>query len=265
MKHNSIKFSFLALVFLTFTSCEKVIEIELNEADSQYVVVGNINKGEYASISLTKSIGFSAENKYPAVTAAVVTLTDSEGNKETLTETKPGIYEGKSLKGKSGVTYTLDIKHDGKTITSTSKMPDLTVLNDIKAAPSNLGGIAGEVYNIFPIYTNAPNVRNYYRYRQFINGKEDKSILVTDDIVNDGKINARPLFSREQIMKGDTVRIQLIDIDENMYNYFYSLGQSTGEGPGGGSTPANPVSNLSNRALGYFSAQAVSEKELIIK
>lgn len=262
MKYNIIKISFLAIAFSTFNSCEKVIEIELNEADSQYVVVGNINKGEYASISLTKSIGFSAENKYPAVTAAVVTLTDSEGNKETLMETKPGVYEGKNIKGKSGVTYTLDIKHTGKTITSTSKMPDLTVLNDIKAIPS---GFSAERFNILPLYTNALNVRNYYRYRQFINDKEDKSILVTDDNINDGKVNARPLFSREAIAKGDTIRIQLIDIDENMYNYFYSLGQSSGEGPGGGATPANPVSNLSGGALGYFSAQAVSEKIIIVK
>ncbi len=265
MKYNIIKLSFLAIAFLTLNSCEKVIEIKLNEADSQYVVLATINKGEYANVSLTKSVGFSAENKYPAVTAAVVTLSDSEGNKETLTETKPGIYEGKNLKGKSGLIYNLEIKHAGKTITSTSKMPDLTVLNDIKALPSNLGGIGGDVYNIFPLYTNAINVRNYYRYRQYINGKEDKSILVTDDIVNDGKLNARPIFSREQIMKGDTVRVQLIDIDENIYNYFYSLGQSSGEGPGGGSTPANPVSNLSGKALGYFSAQAVSEKTLVIK
>ena len=262
MKYNIIKISFLATAFLAFNSCEKVIEIELNEADSQYVVVGNINKGEYANVSLTKSIGFSAENKYPAVTAAVVTLSDSEGNKETLTETKSGLYEGKSIKGKSGLTYTLDIKHAGKTIVSTSKMPDLTVLNDIKAIPS---GFSAERFNILPLYTNTLNVRNYYRYRQYINGKEDKSILVTDDIINDGKVNARPLFSREKITKGDTIRIQLLDIDENMYNYFYSLGQSSGEGPGGGATPTNPVTNLSGGALGYFSAQAVNEKTKIIE
>ncbi len=263
MKQNSIKFSILTIAFLAFNSCTKVIEIELKEADSQYVVVGNINKGEYASVSLTKSIAFSAKNQYPAVTAAVVTLSDSEGNKETLTETKSGIYEGKNIIGKSGVTYNLEIKHAGKTITSSSKMPEATVLEDIEAIPSNFGG--GEEFEVLPIFTNLINVRNYYRYRQYINGREDASIYVTEDLLNDGKINARPISGSVDVMKGDTVRLQLIDIDKNIYGYFFSLGQNTGDGPGGGATPANPVSNLSGGALGYFSAQTVTEKTKIVE
>jgi hypothetical protein len=50
----------------------------------------------------------------------------------------------------------------------------------------------------------------------------------------------------------DTVQMELDAIDRPVYDYFYTLNQSTLNGQS--AAPANPVSNFSNNALGYFCA-----------
>jgi hypothetical protein len=43
-------------------------------------------------------------------------------------------------------------------------------------------------------------------------------------------------------------------VDKNVYDYFFTLSGVTGNNGFQTATPANPVSNISNGALGYFSA-----------
>ena len=46
--------------------------------------------------------------------------------------------------------------------------------------------------------------------------------------------------------------------------YWFSLMQQQGNGPGGGTTPSNPPSNFDNNALGYFSAHTTQVKQIIV-
>jgi len=59
------------------------------------------------------------------------------------------------------------------------------------------------------------------------------------------------------------VNIELHSIDPGVYKYWYSLDQ--GADGGSSASPANPVSNISGGALGYFSAQAVREMKLVVQ
>jgi hypothetical protein len=54
-------------------------------------------------------------------------------------------------------------------------------------------------------------------------------------------------------------------IDGPVYDYFFSLNSIQGNGPGGGTTPTNPVSNISGGALGYFSAFTVQKVSAVVK
>ena len=53
-------------------------------------------------------------------------------------------------------------------------------------------------------------------------------------------------------------------IDDKVYLFYAALLQLSGGGPGGGVTPANPPSNISNGALGYFSAHTVRTRNIVI-
>ena len=57
------------------------------------------------------------------------------------------------------------------------------------------------------------------------------------------------------------MRIEIDHIDEKVYNYWFSLSQNVNDAT---AAPANPVTNLSNGALGYFSAFSRSSVEGIV-
>lgn len=263
---------FLASLFLVaLSSCEKVIDIDLNSSDPQYVVEGEItNEARPYQIKITKTVNFSESNNFPTVSGAVVTIADDAGNTETLTETKSGIYETKILRGVPTRTYTLTVKHNGKTLTSVTKMPALVPLLNINTIPDNFGGGgpgggSEQTYSAVPLYNDPAGVKNFYRFIQVINSKLDSSFLVRNDNLYDGKQTVQPIFSRgTKILKGDTLNIAMQCIDNQVYDYFYSLNQSSGDGPGGGTTPSNPVNNIVG-GLGYFSACSVSSKAIIVQ
>ena len=75
---------------LLFSSCEEVIELDLNTTEPQIVIEGFITDGEGTySVLISKTVDFYDPNTFPPQTGAVVHITDDLGNTETLTETSP--------------------------------------------------------------------------------------------------------------------------------------------------------------------------------
>src|SRR5688572_7546758 len=108
MKRLKILLTVLSLVMCG--SCEKVIDIDLNQSSPAVVIEGDITNetGPY-TIRITQSINFDDRNEFPPVSDAVVTVSDSEGNRELLTEVSPGVYETETTEGIPGRTYTLEV------------------------------------------------------------------------------------------------------------------------------------------------------------
>jgi Domain of unknown function (DUF4249) len=271
MKHLFLKISLLLLSLISLNACQKVIQIDLNSSNAQYVIIGNIADFQPCVVTIAQTVNFSDASNYPPVTGATVTLSDNFGSKETLTETKSGTYETSKTFGMIGHTYTLTVLHNGKIFTAVSTMADDTPLLDIKFLPTQFspnGPGSKDTLPFFtavPIHTDQVNVKNFYRYIQTINGVVDSSFLIRNDVFNDGKINAQPIFSRKLPHLGDNYSLKMENIDESTYTYFYSLNQSSGNGPGGGTTPANPPTNISGGALGYFSAYSQSQLTVLVK
>jgi hypothetical protein len=239
-------------------SCEKEIELDLNTSNTKYVVEGELPQNEVATVKITKTINFSDSNNFPAVKLANVSITDNLGNIEQLTETSAGVYKTLKIKGEEGKTYTLNIKADGNTFTAKSTMPNVVKLLGLKTSLSSFappGAASKDNYTIFPQFIDPAEPGNGYRFIQTRNGELDKSILIANDNIGNGQPNSRPIFSQGfDIKLGDKVTVEMRCIDVPVYDYFYSLTSIQGNGPGGGTTPTNPVSNISGGALGYFSA-----------
>jgi hypothetical protein len=85
---------------------------------------------------------------------------------------------------------------------------------------------------------------------------------VYDDRLNNGEEVTVPLFdfSRE-LFPGDILQIEMQCIDEFVYEYFNSIGNTQG----GSATPANPYTNIIGSELGYFSAHTYEVKETVIQ
>jgi hypothetical protein len=261
------KIAIFMCVLITMVSCTKVIDIDLNSTASKVVIEGLVtDQNEAFSVKINKTVNFSDANDYPAVTKAVVTIADNAGNSEVLTETKAGFYQTKKMVGVSGRTYTLTVNAEGKTYTAKSTMPTKVSLTDVRAEILKRPGTTKDTYVLFPQFTDPKGQGNSYRFIQGTNLKTDKTVVISNDNTQDGLPNQRPIVSQNlDIFLGDTVTVQMHCIDKATYDYYYSLTQGAANGPGGGATPANPLTNIQGGALGYFAAYTVQKLTKVIK
>lgn len=279
---NKIKYFitvfYVVLVLMAFyglASCQKVINIDLNTASPQLVVEANVsdNPGPYF-VKLSKTVSISDITEIPPVTGANVEISDSMGNSETLMEVKDGIYQGGTLTGIPGHKYTLTIKTDGQTYESVSKMPYPTgslslELKQVIEYEHSIGGSSGNqsLHYAVNFEINDPaEYKNYYRFVVYHKNRVISSRRVFDDQFHNGKIIADDFLLRDTVNfdPGDTIRIELQDIDEGTYNFFRTLREGAGGLSFLSASPSNPISNISNNGLGYFNAFSVIKGFVVI-
>jgi hypothetical protein len=257
MKYTShIISAFLLIIF--FSSCEKVIDVKVNDAAKKYVIEAEITDqpgGCQVLISQTKS--FSENNNFAGISGAKVTITDEAGVVTNLTENTGGIYKS-NLTGAEGKKYILNVNINGALFTATSRMPRVVPLDSVYV--TDLSFLKG----VNVIYNDPVGLGNSYRFVEYINGVKDKGIYIINDDLSDGRLTTNTLFSRanSEITKGDTINVEMHCIDAPLYKYWFSLSQSaTGETET--AAPSNPVTNITGDALGYFSAHTVRSKTVI--
>lgn len=258
---------YLVMSMVLLSSCEKEIDLKLKDKSGDIVIEGNITDlpGPYY-VSVTRSVAFTETNEYPPVTGAEIIITDDFGQHDSLVYHANGLYKTNTLMGLYGHTYTLSVTVEGTTYTATCKMPQWVRLDSLKQDQIRFGT---EVrYGVVPFYIDPPELGNYYRFIQFVNGRRDKGYYNFSDNTNNGMVNTRPLYAsfereEDEVKPGDKIELEMQCIDYAVYTYFNALAQI--EGGGGTTTPANPPTNLSNGALGIFSAHTVQTGSIIIE
>jgi hypothetical protein len=267
-KFNTI--SLLISIAFSFSSCEKVIDLDLNSKNAQIVIEANIsNLNEPCIVKLTKTANYNESNIFSAITDAQVVLSDNVGNIDTLIETSAGIYKSTSIQGTVGRTYTLKVKANENEFTSTSTMNSPIEIEDLYVSTISLPKGNQKMLNLK--FTDIKNVANYFRIIEILNNDTLPTIFIEDDLKQDGETIDMTLFAKRQdevkLKVGDSVIVQLQSVDKNVYDYFRTLLQlvSTGGLINQSTSPANPISNFDNGALGYFNAYSVSEKSIVIE
>lgn len=266
-------FSIGILLFSIFSSCTKVIELDLNDSDPQTVIEGSVGTlGDSALIKITKSVNFSNPNNFPNVTNALVTISDTIGNSELLLEKSPGIYSSATFVGVAGMKYNLEVKENGKLFTSTSTIPSKVNFDSLIVVKSTStggglggGGQVGTTYKVTVRLKDPANESNYYRFVEYHNGKMQNSVFIFDDRLSNGQAISSDLMSfNRDLNSGDTITIEMQCIDKPVYDYLKSFA-NLGGGPQNSSTPANPYTNIEGSKLGYFSAHTTQRKTLVIQ
>jgi len=266
---------FIILSLFLLTSCEKEIDLDLDDKSGNIVIEGNITNqpGPYI-IRITKSVAFTQNNQYPAVTDAQVVVSDNTGQTEILQYVGDGKYITTAFTGVTGRTYTLKIQAEGKQYTAQSTMPEVVSFDTLTQDSFTFG--SETTYTLLPIFTDPAALGNRYLFNFTINNMTKKTFEVFSDNVNNGMVNQRPLFlpnedndddpTDHKVVPGDTVYVEMQSIDHTIFTYYSALLQISGDGgPGGGVTPSNPPSNIDNGALGYFSAHTVQKKSIVIQ
>ena len=255
-----------------FSACQKVVDINLNASDPRLIIKGSLsNQPKSCIVSLSKSVNFDESNTFPAVSGAMVTISDNAGNTTTLSETNPGRYADSLLQGVPGRVYTLSVTSGGKTYQAVSTMSEPVAIDSIvqDSIPGGSFGFGSFTTMIFVDvkYHDPPGLNNFYRFVEIVNHEPTNAIMVSSDELSDGAdLLMRLIRFDTTLVKGDSVTVELRSIDKPVFDYLNQLNDNIGGGFGSSSaTLANPVSNLSNGALGYFSAYAVKAKSLVIQ
>lgn len=249
---------------LSFSSCEKIIDIEINESEKKYVIEGNISNivGERAEVKISQTKSFEDNNNFKGVSGAVVTIQVNSSTIYTLPETSTGVYTTTAFTGTPGNSYKLLVNINGNSFISNCKMPQQIVrLDTLTKDNLSLGG--STTISIAPNYNDPVGLGNSYRFIEYANGVQVKKVFVSNDNIGDGLRSSRPLINNDSDLKvGDVVKVDMLCIDPAVYTYWYSLDQAaTGNST---ATPANPVSNFSGGCLGYFSAHSVTSKTIVL-
>jgi len=253
------RFAVAMFALLLITSCEKEIDLDLDESPQKYVIEGIVHDSladNYVLISKTRP--FDYNGAIDVVSGANVEIKDNQGNTYSLYESSPGRYTDSTLLGVSGRTYTLKVVVDGITISGSSFMNNRSNIDSLSfELPNGPGGFGGIKLKCH--FTDPANIDNYYRIKAFENGIQKPGFTNISDEYFDGNATFFPI--REgSFMPGSIATVHLLTVDEVNYRYFSAISSSQG-----GDVPGNPVSNLDNdEAVGYFAAYAKSEIKVVI-
>ena len=266
---DSLHILLLLLIIFVFSGCQKVINVDLNEAAPRIVIEGVINdrRGPY-TVMISKSGSYFNQPVLPPVSGAVAIITDNSGITDTLKEVNSGIYISSKIRGIPGKTYSLKVMSENQEYTGSSTMfshVNIDSLTLVKSDPQrfNFGGnnqkeIPLEIHCFF----RDPDEKNFYRIKVFKNDSiNTQNYRLFDDQYTNGQVTELRVA---HATAGDKYRIELYSLDSKTYGYYRTLEDLLFTNPFFGSTPANPDNNLSNGALGYFGAYAVSSKTITI-
>ncbi len=272
-----VKFMKAAALLLSaaaiLSSCQKVVTIDLNQANPQLVVEGIVTDqpGPY-TVKLSKTGNyFVPALVFPPVSGARVIIKDDLGQKDTLKETVAGTYETNSLQGTVGRTYSLDVLTNGNAYSASSSLPQKVMIDSLYATPRQTSnGQPG--YDIWVMFRDPPELGNYYRLnvrvdslvsQDSVDGRRYR--LYSDKLINGNEITERVRAGR-LVVSGDSVTVELLSIDKAMYDYFTTLNDILiSERAATSLSPANPNTNLDNGALGYFGAWAIDQKIIVLQ
>jgi hypothetical protein len=287
-------FWFLGMM-LALVSCEKDIEIDLDDKAEALVVEATIENDRPPVVFLSRSLSFYSQvspeilaNSF--VRGAEVWVSngmrrhrlreDSVQNVFGLTiyfYTNDPSSPSTAFLGALKSRYTLEINTGGQTYTAATSIPDITRrIDSVWWEPvedpedSNLAKLIIRA-------TDPPGFGNYIRYYTktnegpFLPGFNS----VFDDQVIDGTTYTFPVdkgFDKNTDIadyepffnRGDTVTVKVADIDKTTYDFWRTLEFSYQSVGNPFATPVKVLGNISNGALGYFGGYAAQYHRLVI-
>lgn len=269
MKQNKNKlYLLLFLLAIIFTSCEDVIEIDLESSDPALVAEGVIEPGEPVWLQLSYTYDYFSEETTKYEEEAIVYLSDGNGNIDTLYYDGEGMYRGKQMLGEENTTYTISFNKQAEIYTASSHLlPAPEILNVwFEESSMTRPGEDEKNYEIHVEISNDIQQDNFYLFKFYVNGElEDDSYSITSSKYYPAEEYLEYHPFRIEFKLNDEVEVVVYRIDEDIYNYFNQLNDLTEDGPGGSSTPYNPQSNFGKGVMGYFSAWSYNTNETTVE
>lgn len=260
---------FLSLIFI---GCEEIIDVELDNAESQIVIEATVSdKPENNRVIITKSTDFYQPGQYEKISGAEVVVTELNGESYIFTENSKGEYTNINLVAKIGKEYSINVNYNNTSYSAKSVMKPQLEMDSIAVISEKRPFRDEPFYEYHVYFQDNPEMEDFARFKLYFDGVVKNGIFRYDDRLTDGNyIDFWQFFFEpdDDIKPGVEVTIELLTIDKASFEYLNTLrrvlASSTG-GPFGSTSPSNPNTNWNNGALGYFSAFSIDSKSVIIE
>jgi len=267
------------IIILIALSCTERMDIELGDNYTRLVVEGSITSDTTIhTVKLTSTSSYFYNQSPPVVTGAIVEINDGSSTFK-LNEKEPGIYcTPVTIYGVPGKTYTLNIKlpfaignHTEYSASSYMFPVEKVDSVDLKFQPE--WGRKGfwEVKCFFI----EPETSDFYRFLIYKNDKLLSDSLsewfVTDDKFFNGNSSTGTTIAflnqqsaNESLSEGDKITVEVNNIGKEFANFVWEAqAEIRGSNPLFSGPPANIKGNISNGAIGFFSAYSISRNSKI--
>jgi hypothetical protein len=277
MRHISI---YLFLFILSgFLSCEQTVRLDTDPTEAKVVIEGLItNDADLNYIRLTSSRDFYSNGLAEGIVDAEVVVNDNEGgqvrylhNPDNVPELEGVYLPENEYAGVIGRTYTMMVTIDGVQYSAQETLLPVTPIDSLTVAidedemedPED----EGRFYEVL-FYAQEPQDRvdhylfKFYRNGELIKDFEGDIYFAEDEFIGEA-IDDLPIAGFYAL--DDMVKVEMYSITREAFIYYNDLFNLLNNDGGMFSPPpANPRTNLTNGALGYFQVSAIATDEIVI-
>lgn len=254
------------IILIGLYSCEKNITVKLSNAKTMNVIFATVTDYSSMQTTLSQSVDFYADNYFPSISGAEVSILDSSSNNRyNLLETSYNGYYVNSRRGRQGRTYKLNVNIHDTIYTATATMPHRVPLDSITFKIQNLFGT--EIIQPILHFQDPTDTVNYYRFivTNISSGKINSYNL--NDRLSDGRYMHYALdYDSAYIHSNDTLEIELRSQNKASYDFYNQIENSAGasEKNAINTAPNNPTTNLSDNVLGIFDVYTRSIHRVLV-
>jgi len=251
------------LLILLFTSCEKVVEINVPSIDPKLIIDASFevffdNSPITAKtiVKLTSSADYFDEI-IPPVTNATVFLTNLLNNTIIIfsDENADGNYEPIiPFIPADNTAYELTVIYENETYKGSATKVKSTPFTDVFQGDETL--FSGKETELKVSFVDAPIVENYYLF----DFSKNLFLTIEDRFFNGSEYNFSFFYQEEELELPETVTVKMSGISKDYFSYFRVLVSQSGQNSGGPfeSVPSSLLGNMINKTnennfpLGYF-------------
>jgi len=280
------KVSIYYLILILFSSCETVVQLELDEGEKNLVVESYLEFSDttdsgFAHVFLTESSAFYGNSTPKSVSNATISINDTYILVEDMDSL--GYYVSQSPIPYSGeAEFRMDIMADidGKegrwsATDPYTSVPEIDSIYYVYEAEASL--FQEEGYYVKVMLTDPAEEENFYHLNVLVNDAlsfelspgTKRSLIFKDEYVNGMDLNF--MVNDIPLKEGEHLKLILSSITEDVYYYYFNLYTLLTETSGIGAAPpfplyGNVVSQNENfdNALGYFQVRSTTVKEITI-
>lgn len=257
------KYILFSLLIIVVASCQKEIDIDLNDANPKMVIEANyIATDSIVQVRITKTSSYFDAYSSNLINGATVTIRENGGSIVVIPAISDGVYRLTNYAPNYGATYTIEVSYEGISYTASSKLMPVMQLLPSTLQYQEESIFSDEGYWVIYRFQDFPGLGNCYKliptYSDTTFSKFGEFASGSDNLT-DGNLVERPLIKSFQV--GDTIRLELQSINQRVYDYYSQLSSNTS---GFTAAAGNPDYFWSNEALGYFSAYGYSTDIVVV-